>query len=351
MKRHTLPGEGGECDWFRRLNPFEQQETKRQVQFKRCLWPNLPDGVWSKRPGYTYPHILPEGELERSFYPPIAAEVLEYCRSSDIAIHSEALNLRSSQVCCFNVMFPLRQDLELAKLALTDVLPDVTKVAAIEFEYTGPEEATVWLGEPAGGQRGQNRTSIDAAVWWTSQAGNFLTLCEWKYTEKAYGTCGGYASRGNRDKGRCRQLDVAKDDPASRCYLTHGRHNRRYWDRLSEAGISLTALARLKGCPFMGPFYQLMRQYLLAGYLRHHDGDLDEVFVASLGFRGNASLRSVPVAQRSLGETVEDAWNACLDHVPQLQHVDVESIVARLRTTPSDVEQEWLDYLSARYGL
>lgn len=352
MKRHTLPDEGGECGWFDHLNPFEQQETLRQVDFKRRHWPDLPDGAWAKRPDHTYPHILPDGELEKNFYPPIAEAVLDYCRSSDIAVHTEALNLRSSQVCCFNVIFPLRQNLQLASLALADVLPDAEEVTAIEFEFTGPEEATAWLGEPASGQRGQNRTSIDAAVWWRSGTESFLTLCEWKYTERAYGTCGGYASRGNRAPGQCRQLDVVRDDPAASCYLTHGRHTRRYWDHLELAGVKLSALSHMQGCPFMGPFYQLMRQHLLAAYLRHHDESLNEVFVVSLGFRGNMSLRAVPDGLRGLGPTVEDAWNACLNGVPPLRHVNVESIVARLRASASpSQERSWLDYLAERYGV
>lgn len=351
MTRNTLPNEGGEYGWFDRLNAFEQQETRRQVDFKRKRWPDLPDGAWSKRPDRTYPHILPDGELGKTFYPPIAEAVLDYCRSGKIAVHTEALNLRSSQVCCFNVAFPLRQDLELARIALADALPDVEDVTAIEFEYTGPAEATAWLGEPAGGQRGQNRTSIDLAVWWRSGPGRFVTLCEWKYTERAYGACGGYASRGNQNKDRCRQLDVTRDDPAASCYLTHGRNTRRYWEHLEKAGIGLAAMSGLQGCPFMGPFYQLLRQFLLAAYLRHHDGDLDEVFVASLSFRGNTSLRAIPTGQPGPAPTVEDAWNACLDGVPPLRHVDVETIAARARTAGLSVQQGWLDYLAQRYGL
>jgi hypothetical protein len=169
--RHFLPGEGEPSDWFDRLNAFEQAETQRQVAFKRTHWQGLPDGGWSKRPDYTYPHILPEGEIEKAFFPPIARPAIEYCDQSNIAIHSEALNLRSSQVCCFNVIFPMRMDLELAAVALAPVLPGVRKVTAIEFEYTGPEGdgATRWLGEPPGGMRGQNRTSIDVAAWWEDE--------------------------------------------------------------------------------------------------------------------------------------------------------------------------------------
>jgi len=351
MRKHALPGENGHSDWFDRLNQFEQQETRRQVTFKRKRWPDLPDGVWAKKKGetYTYPHILPDGD--KSLYPGIAGQVIEYCHASNIAVHSEFLNLRSSQACCFNVLFPLRLDLELARAALGPVLPHVGEVSKIEFEYTGPDDdgATEWLGEPAGGQRGQNRTSIDAAVWWTAGGRRLLTFIEWKYTERNYGICGGYTSDGNKQKHLCKNLDVQSSSPSSTCYLTHGRNTRRYWDRLKDANIDLLVFSGLKGCPFMGPFYQLMRQHLLAAYCREHEG-VDEVYVAAIGFSGNVSLHKLHADLRSLGATVEDAWNVCLQGVPPMTHVNVETIMDRLKVSPR-ADQAWLAYLDERYGL
>jgi len=351
--RHSLPGDGGDSRWLERLNAFERRETVRQVRFKRKQWPSLPDGCWSKRPGYYYPHILPEGHLEKAFYPPVAKEVLGYCKANEIAVHTEALNLRSSQVCCFNVMFPLRQDLELAASALSPLLPDVSRVSAIEFEYTGPNEATEWLGEPPSWKRGQNRTSIDVAVWWEDgQGSKLLTLCEWKYTERCFGSCGGYESKGNTRKHLCRDLDLSRDDPEQLCYLTRISSRarlRRYWEHLHDAGISLKALSSSKGCPFMGAFYQLMRQCLLAAYLRRLE-DVDEVFVASIGFKGNAPLHQVSQSQRRLGSTTLRAWNTCLAGVPPIRHVEVEDIVGKLRESPV-CDTVWLTHLEERYGL
>lgn len=350
MIRNSLPGEGGSSDWFHRLSKFEQQETVRQVEFKRSHWPDLPDGVWTKRPDRTYPHILPEGELAKALFPPIAQDVVDYCTSNDIAIHSEALNLRSSQMCCFNLLFPLREDLPLAARALEPVLPGATAVESIEFEFTGPDGATTWLGEPAGGKRGQNRTSIDAAVWWRTKNGRFLTLIEWKYTEKAFGTCGGHVSDGNKNKAVCDNLRVTGTDVASDCYLTHGKNTRRYWEHMEKAGIDLTAFSRLTGCPFKGPFYQLMRQFMLAAYLRLN-GSVEEVFVACVDFRGNTSIHKVPLLLRPLGSEIVDAWNSCLAGVPELRRAYVEHIVDRLRDLDSHGKHDWLGYLAERYGL
>ena len=249
IKRHVLPGEeGGETAWFYRQNAFERQEIFRQVSHKRRHWPELADGVWSKRPGYTYPHILPPGKERLAFHDPIADAILSYLAKEDIALHSEALNLKSSQVACLNFLFPLREDLSLAKFALRSFLPGLREVTGIEFEYTGPRGVTAWLGEPPGGKRGQNRTSIDAAIFWIGRSKRrHITLVEWKYTEHGFGNCGAFASASAHAKTKCRSLDVARDsDPAQCCLLTTGgdRRSRRYWEHMQAAGLSLSALLR-----------------------------------------------------------------------------------------------------------
>jgi len=350
MRTHGLPGEPGDTAWFERMNAFEQQETRRQVAFKRKHWPDLPDGIWAKKKGeaYTYPHIVPD--RDKALYPGIAGDVLRYFQSNNVAVHSEFLNLKSSQACCFNVLFPLHQDLALAEIALKPVLPGVKSVMAIEFEYTGPEGATAWLGEPSGGHRGAYRTSIDAAVWWKSDAGSYLTFIEWKYTEKTYGVCGGYQSKGNKHRRFCETMVVSVGAHPQGCYLTEGKNTRRYWDHLSEAGISLAALSRCSGCPFRGPFYQLMRQYLLAAYCRRCE-PVEDVFVVAVGFGGNTFLHDVPSELANLGGNIEGAWNACLSEVPLIEHVSVESIIASIRAANRSAEAEWLAYLNDRYGL
>ena len=354
MIHKTLPGEGGDGRWFANLNAFEQQETKRQIDFKRRNWPKLPDGRFSKQPNITYPHILPEGELHKSFWSKIAEQVLNYCADEDIAVHSEALNLRSSQVCCFNFMFPLRQDLVLAKKALLPMLPGVEEILGFEFEYTGPQEQqkdiSRWLGEPASGKRGQNRTSIDVAIFWKDREGRrCLTLAEWKYTERQYGDCGGFRSTGNTKKEFCQSGMQSPADVRGNCYLTVGRNTRTYWDNLGEAGIDIDkALAGVEGCPFRGPFYQLLRQYLLAARLRQ-TGHFDSVDVVSIGFRGNANLEDVPAHLVPLGQTVIEAWNSILlPPVPRMRHVYVEDI---MNSAGNSGDPDWREYIRGRYGV
>lgn len=348
---HGLPEDGSDRDsrWFERRTGFEKTETRCQVEFKRTHWPDLPDGVSSNRPSYHYPHILPEGHLEKNFYPPIYHDVLEYIGKEEIELTTQAHNLLSSQVCCLNFLFPLRQDLDKATSILSAALPGLQEVLRIEFEYTGPDSATKWLGEPAGGKRGLNRTSIDAAVWWKDQSGcTRLTFVEWKYTEKNFGACGGYRSDGNRQRDRCRTLKVRAIQPQRDCYVATGRDDRtsrRYWEHLTEAGISLERFGDRSGCPFIGPFYQLMRQYLLAAHCRASIVGVHHVDLIVIGFQGNQSLLRVPRSLSHLGEDVVSAWNSMLTISPPLRLVFIEDMLAHAAS------DDWRDYMRERYGV
>jgi hypothetical protein len=349
MRFNVLPGEGENTNWFYNLNAFEQAETIKQVRYKRLMWPELHDGLWAKRPSLAYPHILPVGNFDKAVYPPIADEVAAYCGENDIAIHTEILNLRSSQASCFNLLFPLRKDKELAARVLKPLLPNVAEVKEIEFEYTGGKAASTWLGE-VGGKRGQNCTSIDAAIWWGDCNGiSTLTLVEWKYTERSFGTCGGYSSTGNKQKHLCK-LQLSGE----RCYLKC-KKGRRYWEHLSEAGVDVSRLSDIEDCPFKGPFYQLMRQFVLAAYLRKgNDGKnlpIDRVNVASVSFRENRSIHAIPRELSTLGDNVVAAWNHLLGGVPKLMHVDVEDIVMELKKEDCDAARDLGEYLNLRYGL
>jgi hypothetical protein len=358
IKRHVLPGEtGGDTTWFSRQNPFEQQVILRQVAFKRRHWPDLENGRFSKRPNYAYPHILPAGHEHLAFYESLAEPILTYLAESDIALHTEALNLKSSQVACLNILFPLRMDLDFAAAVLKPFFEDLDAATGIEFEYTGPPDATEWMGEPRSGKRGQNRTSIDAAIFWVNTGGHqHATLVEWKYTERGFGKCSAFQSGSKDDKAQCRAMDVAKDlQPGSACLLTTGkrRRSRRYWEHIQRAGIALEAFVGVDGCPFQGPFYQLMRQFLLASYLQV-SGLADQSDVLSLGFSGNTALSQIPRQLRQMAPTqnttILGAWNTVLKGVPPMQHLTVEALTSSINQAGSFIPG-WWDYLRERYGV
>lgn len=355
---HVLPGEtGGDTSWFFRQNHFEQQEILRQVAFKNKYWPGLGNGKFAKRPQHTYPHILPDGNVRKAYYEPIADKVLQYLEEENIALHTEALNLKSSQVACFNFLFPIRRDPQLATRLLKPHFSGMDSVTGIEFEYTGPIEATKWLGEPLGGKRGQNRTSIDAAIFWKDEnRRRHASLIEWKYTEHNFGVCSAFSNGNKEEKAICKSLNVAEDsNPAHICLLTSGKRHRsrRYWEHMESAGISLDVFSDVPGCPFQGPFYQLMRQYLLGSYLQVHN-IVDRFEVVSLDFSGNNQLYKIPGHLRPMvNEEDYDVvflWNTALPDGNKMRHITVEDLMVSADGVDG-IDSEWRAYIQERYGV
>lgn len=348
---HKLPEDpgDGEVKWFENMNPFQQEQTRRQVEYKRKHWPDLPDGKWTQRPNYTYPHILPEGNQEKAFFDP---SVMNYMQAHDIAYHAESLNLRSSQACCLNFLYHLRQNLELASEVLRGWFPELARVISIEFEYTGSEAVTEWLGEPPGGKRGLYRTSVDAAIWWAdTNRRPRLTLLEWKYTEKSFGSCAGRRSPGNLDKPRCRTLDSRSIDPRRDCYLAQWdrpTNKRHYWQHTDGAGIRYEVFEK-PGCPFRGPLYQLLRLRLLAHWL---DTNTDNaVAVAVACFKDNTELVRSPRYLKHIDPDLHVAWKSFLAEPGRFQVLYVDDLMAYCDHLSDVARLEWRRYLRERYGV
>jgi hypothetical protein len=348
---HKLPEDEGEgaVKWFGSMNPFQQQETRSQVQYKRKHWPGLRDGRWSNQRNCVYPHILPEGHQEEAFFDP---SVMDYMDRSHIAYHTESLNLRSSQVCCLNFPYPLRKDLPLTSRVLSGWLPGLTRVINTEFEYTAPEHVTDWLGEPPGGKRGMNRTSADAAIWWEDQDGRLrVTLLEWKYTERGFGSCGGYHAADKVQKDRCKTVDVRSIEPRDDCYLATGKApqtKRGYWEHMEEAGIRFRD-SDGDGCPLRGPLYQLMRLTLVAYWLGTHPANGVEVAVAC--FKDNTELMRSPTYLKHLSPDLPTAWRSLLDQPDGFRVLYVEDLMAHCDSLPDVRQSPWRGYLSQRYGV
>ncbi len=354
-----MPDRGNNTKWFFNLNKFQQAETLRQVEFKEKYFGEFKHGRWSKDGNLFYPHILPSekdknNQIKKVFYSNMADEIIKYCNDNDIEIHQEALNLKSSQVCCFNLIFPLRLDFNLAKMLLSSIYKNIKSVSKVEFEYTGDLEITKSLGEPLSGKRGQNRTSIDAAIWWednSKKPEKYITLIEWKYTEANFGKCGGYSSKSNKHKEKCKLFNVSKSNPLSDCYLVY-KHKRKYWELLEESGINLTMFNNIPGCPFQGLLYQLMRQYLVAHKMKFIE-KVDKVFVVSISFKNNNCIHNVPNylkrLKKSSDDTILDVWNNALSNAPKMLHYNIEALLTN--KIKEILPKPYKKYIDLRYGL
>jgi len=299
----------------------------------------------------TSPGFLPHGHESKAFYPPVAEGILTYCREKQLPVKAEARNLRSSLVSCLNVLFPLRNYPDLACLALAPVLPGLVRVQHFEFLFPEGGASAKYL------VNGNNEVpqlpgcQCDAAIWWLDSFGQKrLSLCCWSYTETSYGTCGGFRSRTNPHQDSCLRMSVADSGFPGSCYLSGKVNSWMNWELLTAAGIRLVAAADIAGCPFRGPFYQLLRYYALAAWLRHTE-NLDLVDVVSVGFEKNTNLNMSPRHLAVLGDDIIQAWNRLLSGVPALRYVCVEEIVAALRHSRCGAADDLLGYLRDRYGL
>ncbi|MCU7490539.1 MAG: hypothetical protein HF312_02650 [Ignavibacteria bacterium] len=360
---HILPGQTLIDDsWLNRMNDFERTETIKQCEFKEKHFGQVSYGKFIKKPEHFYPHILPDGYEDKVYYGKYE-EIENYFKTNNIEFHSESLNLRSSQVCCINFLFPLFLDHNLATKSLSNlsqshknIFTNIKNVSRVEFEYTGDNNEYKILGESDNGKRGQNRTSIDVAIFWTDDAKNHLTLIEWKYTEKNFGGCRACADAKKKGNYACLKVDVLSN-PSNNCLLVGNPplRNRTYWQIMDKAGIDLNKLVSDNGCPFQGPFYQLMRQYLLAYAIKQSNPTL-EIDLISIGFKNNISLHKVPdhllELQQIVGKKTDiiNLWNNCLSNVAPLQHIYVEDLTKAIEQTKA-FDDDWRKYIAARYSL
>jgi hypothetical protein len=286
------------------------------------------------------PYVLKDGRHGPTAYPfclpaeYAAANLLPEVRDAMLALFDElgipwhagvdggpSNHLLSSQVQCVNALGAMVHDPARIVAAFGSTV-DVAEVLEIEpgrfltFEYIGADDL---LGEGVAGRRtrGANCTSVDAAFRYRTSCGRVeLALVEWKYTES-------YTRR--HDPGR----DAVREE----------RYRRFY----EHPGGPIRALPQFR---FMldEPFYQLMRQQLLAHELeRTHAEGAAVVRVLHVLDPANAAYQRsiVEPAMKEFGDTVGEIWSYLLRAKSRFRHVD-----PRVFLDPAVTSEEYV----ARYS-
>lgn len=214
-------------------------------------------------------------------------------------------NLLSSQVQCVNALLPMLHSAGLIMRAFGGVL-DIAEVLEIEpgrnitFEYIGPKD---YFNEGSGMPRvrGSKCTSVDAAFLYRTSTGTTeLALVEWKYTEE-YST-------------------VRKPNPGYD-KTRIGRYGAAYHDPEGPIRSELIDIEWMLD----EPFYQLMRQQLLAWLLEQDRAEgADVVRVAHVLPRANVAYQESIVRDqhRELGPTVDEVWAKLLRRSDRFVHID-----------------------------
>jgi hypothetical protein len=247
-------------------------------------------------PTWPTPVCLPAEFAPLSLLPEAREPAMAMFRSLDLVWHDSVAggpssHLLDSQVQCANALAPMVQRPELVVAAFGDVLP-IAEMLRVEddhyltFEYVGLDNH---LGEAEPGQartRGAYFTSPDAAIRYRRPDGVIeMALIEWKYTEDY----------------RDRALD--EDRQAIRLARYRG-----LWDA--------------DGCPvrrdlipyddlFVEPFYQLIRQQLLASRMTNaREQGAERVRVGHVAPGANDGLRASLSrdSHRAAGSDVLEIW-------------------------------------------
>lgn len=272
-----------EADWA--ASDYSDRARVHAVTWK------LAQGVEADGPygGHLYPFCLPVSEVHRNLLP-ASQGATAFFEEQGILWHrgvkgGPTTHLVSSQVQCVNALYPLSEDDIKHVFSLLDIATvEEMDGRLITFEYGGRRD---YLNEVSSTRlRGAHSTSADAAfAFVNSSGGREIALIEWKYTEQYQG----------------HQLSMKKAGVREERY-------RALW----EAGELFHTDVLDYADMFYEPFYQLMRQQMLA-YRMEEAGEASRVTVVHISPAGNAKYQqSLTERHAGKGATVKEVWGMLL---------------------------------------
>ena len=331
---------------------FRAEEYRRQEGFRQRSVTISPRGrAPVDEPGRQYGHMLALGYEDENLYPTLrgAQGVRRFfdecavtwwrCRDFDAAEENgPTRNMASSQIACVNFVLPLAEIEDGLLAVLSSIDDDVTGVVTIEDPSAGTSSPVelewIGLGHALEGEaerrRGEFSTSVDAFLVAETGKARRAYLLEWKYTE----------SYGENDKGRGR-----KGQTRRRRYGEPYATSPAFRDR-----VPLDAWLH-------DPFYQLMRQRLLAdrmvAWREFGVSEAKVVLVLPDGNDGYRRSMTSPALRAAFPDavTVEEVTRAAMnvpdrDFAVVSQHAMAESVRARC----GGAVRHWSEYHLDRYG-
>ena len=324
------------------MGGFLESEKKIQAEFKvnssYFSEPARAEGVYKHKPRA---FCLPVDLAEQNLVPEIRQSALAHFARHRIKWHDgqdgkPSNHLCDSQVCCVNFLFPFADKPTALAEVLRPIFPEVQNMLPIEsdqyvsFEWIGQQN---YLGEriSRNGQRtrGANCTSADAIMMFERKDGKRqVVLIEWKYTESYGGTFLKFSDSGTDRTEIYRPLFEREDCPIRKDILP-----------------SFDAL-------FYEPFYQFMRQQLLAHEMeKAHELDADMVTVLHIAPAHNNDFCRVTSPQLiNLGETATSVWGKLVKPGGRFFSVSTEQLFGNVSAERFPEIKTWLDYIRARYA-
>lgn len=269
--------------------------------------------------------------------PAIRDVAVRYIRDKEITWHTHSNHALSSQVCCLNFLMPLAEEPEMLSRVIGEALgiaePEMLELESgpdgrpwfVGFEWNGRADYLNEAGLQGTRTRGSNSTSADAVVHFRHGGCVETLLIEWKYTE-SYGQA--ISSTGNPTRTRCyERLVFAPDGPIR-----------------NELGVKLEDF-------FYEPFYQLLRQQMLAFQMQRAKEDgADRVRVLHVAPAANLALRKVtsPALTR-FGDHAFAVFKSLLVFPEDFVSRSTESLFGPFMSDDSKDGNRWASYLAHRY--
>lgn len=314
-------------------NPYATEENKRQINWLRTST-SLPHearvgGTYRDRDGKPHgplPLFLPSELTAHNLLPDVRDGAIALFAELGIPWHDgvdggPSNHLRDSQVQCTNALFQMVADPHRIKRAFGHLV-DIAEVLPIEdgrfltFEYIGP---TDYLDEGKGAPRvrGARCTSVDAAFRYRTGRGDVeVALVEWKYTESYL-------------DGRPR---TGSDETRRQRYEADFLHAE---GPVRSDVVAFTAILH-------EPFYQLMRQQMLAHRLEQEGVEgatavrvLHVLSPANVGYEASLPLPE----HRAVGSSVSEVWHTLLRRPDRFVTVDPAVFFHGEITSPEYVER------------
>ena len=196
----------------------------------------------------------------------------------------------------------------------------------LSFEFVG--EKTHFDGEKGWPQRGANCTSVDFSFLFKRYDGRSqLVLGEWKYTEEY---------RGRRLPSKC---------AVNRTQWETYKEEFEMWRQEKPKLPSYEAF-------FVEPFYQLMRQTLLAKKMeRERELGADIVLHVHISPKANRELSDVFTSPifKEYGQTITEAWGKIAPR-DRFAAISSEELLTNINEVSKDGHRPWADWILQRYG-
>jgi len=298
---------------------YREEERKKTIKIRESLLKDPGNGLFF---GKEREFVLNEPAI--NLWEGIREDALDYFKKNNISWWlgkkgDPTGHLLSSQIACLNHLYYLRQRKDLATAVLKEMDGKITEALIIddgyvEFEFIGEKQ---YLKEKSW-KRGANCTSIDAAMIGENTKGQkVFFLIEWKYTE---------------------------------CYHPQNKYiaaRAKVYDHLIKESNSPFKEVDVEAF-YYEPFYQLMRQTLLAHKLiEEKDHGCSDYYHIHVIPDENKELLYNITSPYLEGSSISEAWNNILKNPDRYRTISPKDLFSPLYEITDS--KSLLSYLVKRY--